>query len=148
MGTIIESPEDIDNLMAHTGPATKLCFDTGHCYYGGGDPAAVLARHAHRLGHLHAKNVRPDIMAQVRQQNLSFLEGVRRGVFTVPGDRDGAVDFAPVLKIAADAGYQGWLVIEAEQDSAVRDPLLYQALGLAALRLMARQAGLDRNPRG
>jgi len=148
MGTIVESPDEIDLLMAHTGPHTHLLLDTGHCLFGGGDPAAVMARHAGRVGHIHAKNVRPDVMAQVRAQNLSFLEGVRRGVFTVPGDLDGGVDFVPVLRLAADANYQGWLVIEAEQDPAIRRPIAYQSLGLASLRLMARAAGLDRNPRG
>ena len=83
-------------------------------------------------------------MAEVRDQGLSFLEGVRRGVFTVPGDPEGAVDFAPVLRVAADHGYQGWLVIEAEQDPEVRDPVRYQGMGLAALRDAAREAGLDR----
>lgn len=145
MGTVVERPEEIDLLMAHTGPQMRLAFDTGHCLYGGGDPAVMAARYAHRIGHVHAKNVRPAIAAQVRAENLSFLEGVRRGTFTVPGDPEGVVDFPAVLKIIADAGYQGWLVIEAEQDSAVRIPLQYQSLGLAALRLMARQAGLDRN---
>ncbi len=146
MGTIVESPEDIDAFMAHTGPATHLLFDTGHCYFGGGDPAAVAARHMARVRHIHAKNVRPEIMHEVRDQGLSFLEGVRRGVFTVPGDREGGVDFLPVLQSAAQHGYEGWLVIEAEQDSAVRDPAVYQAMGLGALRAFARAAGLDRAP--
>ena len=81
-------------------------------------------------------------MREVREKRLSFLEGVRRGVFTVPGDPEGCVDFAPVLKVAADHGYQGWLVIEAEQDSMVRDPLKYQMMGLACLKHFATQAGL------
>lgn len=144
MGTIVESPEEIDLLMSHTGPATHLLFDTGHCYYGGGEPASVARKHAARIAHIHAKNVRPDVMAAVRNGNLSFLEGVRRGSFTVPGDPEGIVDFMPVLRIAAEAGYQGWLVIEAEQDPAVRNPLHYQTMGLAALKQMARDAGLDR----
>lgn len=143
MGTIVESPADYDNLMAHTGPATKLLFDTGHCYFGGGDPATIFPKFAARTAHIHAKNVRPAIMKQVREQNLSFLEGVRRGVFTVPGDPEGAVDFAPVLKTAAEHGYSGWLVIEAEQDPEVRNPLEYQSLGLKSLKQMARDAGLD-----
>jgi inosose dehydratase len=67
-------------------------------------------------------------------------------VFTVPGDPEGAVDFAPVLEIAADHGYAGWLVIEAEQDPAVRNPRTYQMMGLKALKTMAREAGLDRVP--
>ena len=144
IGTVVETPDEIDLLMAHTGPATKLLFDTGHCYYGGGDPAAVAAKHMARVRHIHAKNVRPLVRDQVWVERLSFLEGVRRGVFTVPGDTEGAVDFAPVLHIAAQHGYQGWLVIEAEQDSAVRIPREYQSLGLRSLKVAARAAGLDR----
>lgn len=145
MGTIVETPDEIDRFMAVTGPATRLLFDTGHCAFGGGDPATVLARHIDRLSHFHAKNLRPDIMAQVRGEGLSFLEGVRRGVFTVPGDADGMVDFAPCLSQLAEVGYDGWLVIEAEQGALVRDPVTYQKMGLTALREMAAAAGLGAN---
>lgn len=144
MGTVVESPAEIDRLMTETGPATRLLLDTGHCFFGGGDPAELARRHMDRVSHIHAKNVRPHIMRQVREEKLSFLEGVRRGVFTVPGDPEGGVDFAPVLKTAAEHGYGGWLVIEAEQDPSVREPKHYQAMGLEALRAMARDAGLDR----
>lgn len=143
MGTIIESPEDIDRFMAMAGPATRLLLDTGHCLFGGGDPAVLARKHMHRVTHIHAKNIRRPIMDQVRAERLSFLEGVRRGVFTVPGDPEGCVDFPPVLAAAAQAGYAGWLVIEAEQDSAQRDPLHYQSMGHRALRAMAATAGLD-----
>lgn len=145
MGTVVETPEEIDLFMENTGPETKLLFDTGHCYFGGrgADPALVLEKHLDRLGHFHAKNVRPDIMAQVRENGLSFLDGVRLGVFTVPGDRDGGVDFSPCLKLAADSGYDGWLVIEAEQDPDVRNPMEYQTLGLNSLKSMARDAGFE-----
>ena len=142
MGTIVETEAEIDLLMQHTGPATHLLLDTGHCYFGGGNPEALARRHMDRVAHIHCKNVRPDIMAQVRSDKLSFLEGVRRGVFTVPGDAEGGVDFAPVLRIAAEHGYQGWLVIEAEQDASVRNPFEYQSLGLKSLRAMATAAGL------
>ncbi len=144
MGTIVETEDEIDRLMSVTGPATHLLLDTGHCRFGGGDPARLARRHMARVGHIHAKNVRPAIMAEVRDQGLSFLEGVRRGVFTVPGDSEGGVDFAPVLKTAAEHGYSGWLVIEAEQDATVRNPFQYQSLGLKSLKAMARDAGLDR----
>jgi inosose dehydratase len=141
---VVETPDEIDAFMANTGPATRLLFDTGHCFFGGGNPAEVLGRHVARVGHLHAKNVRAEVMRQVRSEGLSFLEGVRRGVFTVPGDPEGAVDFPAVLAVAAGAGYDGWLVIEAEQDPVVRDPVRYQSMGLKALKEMARDAGLDR----
>ncbi len=144
MGTIIESAEDIDRFMAMAGPHTRLLLDTGHCTFGGADPAEVARKYMDRVTHIHAKNIRPAVMAEVRAEGLSFLEGVRRGAFTVPGDPEGCVAFEPVLKIAAEAGYQGWLVIEAEQDSAVREPYHYQKMGFEALRRMARSTGLDR----
>ncbi len=144
MGTIVESAADIHRFMEMAGPHTRLLLDTGHAFFGGADPEEIARRHMDRVTHIHAKNVRPEIMREVRERGLSFLEGVRRGAFTVPGDEDGAVDFAPVLRIAAEHGYSGWLVIEAEQDPAVRDPRHYQGLGLRALKAMAREAGLDR----
>ena len=146
MGTIVESPHEIDHFMATTGPATKLLLDTGHCFFGGGDPAELARKYMDRVAHIHAKNVRPAVMAEVEAEHLSFLEGVRRGVFTVPGDPEGGVEFVPVLQLAAEHGYSGWIVIEAEQDPAVRDPLEYQSMGLEALQRMAREAGLDRSP--
>lgn len=142
MGTVVQSPEDIDAFMAATGPATKLLFDAGHCYFGGGDPATVLAKHIGRVRHFHAKNVRPAVRAKVEAEGWSFMDGVRGGVFTVPGDQEGGIDFAPLLKILKDADYSGWVVIEAEQDPDVRNPLLYQTLGLATLKRLAKEVGL------
>lgn len=142
MGTIVESPGEIDALMAATGPHTHLLFDAGHCAFGGGDPVAVLTRHAARVRHFHAKNIRPAVTSRVRSEGLSFLQGVLAGAFTVPGDQEGGVDFAPLLQILADVGYDGWIVIEAEQDPTQRNPLLYQTLGLATLKRLSRQAGL------
>lgn len=144
MGTIVETEAEIDRLMAVTGPATHLLLDTGHCFFGGGDPERLARKHMARVAHIHAKNVRPAVMAEVRAERLSFLEGVRRGVFTVPGDAEGGVDFAPVLRVAAEHGYVGWLVIEAEQDAAVRNPFEYQSLGLRSLKALAVAAGLER----
>lgn len=143
MGSIVETGAEIDLLMQHTGPATKLLLDTGHAWFGGTDPARLARDYMHRVRHIHAKNVRPAIRREVEEQKLSFLEGVRRGVFTVPGDPEGGVDFVPVLKIAAEHGYSGWLVIEAEQDSLVRNPFEYQSLGLKSLKAFAKEAGLD-----
>ncbi|MDP2699989.1 myo-inosose-2 dehydratase [Thalassospira sp.] len=144
MGTIVESPAEIHAFMAHTGPKTHLLLDTGHAWFGGSDPAELAARYMDRVAHIHAKNVRTAVRKQVEEQKLSFLEGVRRGVFTVPGDPEGGVAFEPVLKIAAEHNYSGWLVIEAEQDPAVRNPFEYQSMGLKSLRAMARSTGLDK----
>jgi inosose dehydratase len=144
MGTVVETPEEIDAFMAVTGPATRLLFDAGHCFFGGNgrDPAPVLSRYVDRVSHFHAKNVRPAIIRRVRDEGLSFMDGVRAGVFTVPGDEDGGVDFEPLLHILKNAGYDGWIVIEAEQDPDVRNPFQYQSLGLKTLKAASTKVGL------
>ncbi len=144
MGTVVETPAEIDAFMAATGPATKLLFDAGHYYFGsnGQDPTPALRVHVGRLAHFHAKNVRPAVMGDVRERGLSFMDGVRAGVFTVPGDEEGGVDFTPLLRILKDAGYDGWIVIEAEQDPSVRNPFEYQSLGLKTLKSAAAEVGL------
>ncbi|MCR4267691.1 myo-inosose-2 dehydratase [Nitratireductor sp. ZSWI3] len=144
MGTIVENRDEIGRLMAGTDPVTKLLLDTGHAWFGGSDPVELARAYGERVGHFHAKNVRPAVRRQVEQERLSFLEGVRRGVFTVPGDAEGGVEFQPVLEVLAQKGYDGWLVIEAEQDPLKADPVKYQSMGLTALKAAARAAGLDR----
>ena len=143
MGSVVETPAEIDAFMAATGPATHLLFDAGHCTFGGGNPEEVLARHVGRVAHFHAKNIRRPVTERVRAENLSFIQAVLVGAFTVPGDPEGAIDFVPLLKILAGAGYEGWLVIEAEQDPKIRNPLQYQTLGLKSLKAAAKAAGLD-----
>ncbi len=146
MGTVVETGAEIDRLMAATGPLTRLLLDTGHAFLAGTDPAALARRHRGRIAHVHAKNVRPKVMEALRREDLSFLEGVRRGVFTVPGDAEGGVDFPAVLGALTEGGYDGWIVIEAEQDPAVAEPFRYQGMGLEALRRMAAAAGLPVGP--
>lgn len=142
MGTIIESASDIERFMDMAGPHTRLLLDTGHAYFGGADPVAMAEKYMDRVTHIHCKNIRRQKMQEVRDSDLSFLEGVRRGAFTVPGDAEGCIDFEPVLRIAADRGYQGWVVIEAEQDSARYNPRDYQGLGLKTLKAIATRVGL------
>ena len=143
MGTVVQSGEDLERLLAQAGEDLKLLLDTGHAAMAGMDPGTVAARHAGRIRHLHLKNVRPPVAREAIEKDWSFLDAVRAGVFTVPGDAEGGVDFMPVLRAVA-GGYEGWLVIEAEQDPSVREPRAYQSMGLAALRRMAREAGLER----
>lgn len=145
MGTVVESPEEIDAFMEATGPATKMLFDAGHYYFGsnGGDPKPYLEKYASRVSHFHAKNVRTDVMKKVRDTGMSFMDGVRAGVFTVPGDSDGGVDFAPLLQVLKDQNYEGWIVIEAEQDPEVNNPFEYQSLGLKTLKSIASEVGLS-----
>ena len=81
-------------------------------------------------------------MNDVFSNNRTFMDGVRAGVFTVPGDMDGGVDFGPCLKLLAQANYSGWIVIEAEQDPVARNPFEYQSLGLKTLKTLSKDVGL------
>ncbi len=133
MGAYVESPQDVDQLMAVTGPSVGLLFDTGHAYFGGAvDPSVLLARHLPRVVHVHCKDVRPTVVAKARNDGWSFLEGVINGTFTVPGD--GAIDFERVLGTLHRGGYEGWLVVEAEQDPAVAPSYAYAKKGYETLR--------------
>jgi inosose dehydratase len=134
MGAYVESPDDIDRLMALTDPnAVGLLFDTGHAWFGGAaQPQELLARHAKRVVHVHCKDVRPALVAKARNDGWSFLRGVLAGTFTVPGD--GAIDYDAVLSTLHDAGYEGWLVVEAEQDPAVAPSYAYAKKGYATLK--------------
>ncbi len=142
MGTVVQTLDEITAFMAHAGPHTKLLLDTGHAAFAGADPVALAEAYMDRIVHIHAKNVRPAVRDKALAEGLSFLQAVRLGVFTVPGDDEGCVDFPAVLRIAARHRYSGWLIAEAEQDPAQRDPVYYQTLALKTLRAMARKAGL------
>ena len=140
MGTVIESADDVDNLMRHTGDEVGLLLDTGHLTFAGADPLAVAERWISRINHVHCKDVRADVLADVKNRKTSFLDAVLSGVFTVPGD--GCVDYPPIMALLKSKGYQGWLVVEAEQDPAVAHPLTYARLGFNNLHRLAHDAGL------
>lgn len=138
MGTIVQSGADIDAFMAATGEAVHLLLDTGHATWGGADPAALARRHRARISHVHAKDVRADVMARAAAEDWSFLTSVLNGVYTVPGD--GMIDYVSVFK--ALPGYSGWVVVEAEQDPKKANPLAYARMGYANLVRDLRLAGL------
>ena len=141
MGAYVEAPVDIDRLMAETDPqCVGLLFDTGHAFYGGAaDPVALLKTHVARVVHVHCKDVRPQVIATARNDGWSFLNGVINGTFTVPGD--GVIDFDAVLATLHAAGYEGWLVVEAEQDPAVAPSYPYAKKGYETLRRIVDRLG-------
>jgi inosose dehydratase len=137
MGTVIESEDEIDRMMAGTSSAVGLLLDTGHLTFAGGDPLRAARRHAARIMHVHCKDVRRDKLAYSRDKDLSFLDAVLADAFAVPGD--GSIDFAPVLEHLARQGYRGWLVVEADQDPARAHPLTHARIGHDYLRSLARK---------
>lgn len=124
MGTVVQTAAETEYLMEHTTPGRVwLCYDTGHFTFAGEDPMAVLKKYADRVGHVHLKDMRLPVVKQARDEGWSFLQAVRNGAFTVPGD--GGVQFDEVFRVLVASGYQGWLLVEAEQDPAKADPLEY-----------------------
>ncbi|HYO83920.1 MAG TPA: myo-inosose-2 dehydratase [Bryobacteraceae bacterium] len=132
MGTGVMTRPDVDCLMENTDPdLVFLLLDTGHLAFAGADPLDVARTYGKRIKHLHIKDVRADIVTKARHENLSFQQSIELGVFTVPGD--GAINFVPIFQALADADYEGWLVIEAEQDPAKANPLQYAKMARAYL---------------
>ena len=134
MGAYVQSPADIDILMATTGEEVGLLLDTGHCFLGGGDPVTLLHNHIHRICHVHCKDVRAAVAELARNQCWSFPDYILNGAFTVPGDGD--LDFPVIVSALLAGGYRGWLVVEAEQDPAVAPSYVYAKKGYDTLRAL------------
>ena len=138
MGTVVQTAAETARLMDNTDPRfVWLCYDTGHFTFAGEDPLEMLQQFADRVGHVHLKDMRLPVVRKVRENGWSFLKAVREGAFTVPGDGD--VDFDPVFERLSKAGYEGWLLVEAEQDPAKANPLEY---AIKARRYIREHTGL------
>ncbi|MHA6259788.1 myo-inosose-2 dehydratase [Sporosarcina sp. CAU 1771] len=124
MGTGVQTTAEIDKLMELTDEKyVSLLFDSGHLVFSGEDPMDVLERHFDRIKHVHLKDLRTSIADKIKAEQLSFLQGVKLGVFTVPGD--GEINFSPMFEVLAKRGYEGWMIVEAEQDPALANPFEY-----------------------
>ena len=133
MGTGVQTAEEIDKLMEITDPdLVYLLFDTGHLSFSGEDVLGVLKKYVNRVKHVHLKSIRKDVIEDAKVKGYSFLDSVRAGSFTVPGDGD--FDFTPVFDILDEAGYEGWVVVEAEQDPAKANPYEYAVLARNYIR--------------
>ena len=138
MGTVVQSLAEVDRMMENTDPEyVSLLFDTGHFTYCGEDPLEVVKKYVHRIKHVHLKDIRPEVVEQVKKENMSFLAGVRAGAFTIPGD--GCINYDPIFKVLEDAGYEGYMVVEAEQDPAKANTLEY---AIRARKFIAEKTGL------
>lgn len=118
---VAETFDEVSRMLERTSAAVSLLLDTGHAAAAGFDYAMLLRRFGERIGHIHLKDVRADVMQRVRAQDLSFNAGVRAGMFTVPGD--GAIDFSLLARFVRESAYAGWLIVEAEQDPQKAPPL-------------------------
>lgn len=138
MGTVVQSAKEVERMMAGTDPEyVSLLFDSGHFAYCDEDPVEMVTKYVNRIKHVHLKDIRPEVVKQVREEKMSFLAGVRAGAFTIPGD--GCVNFDPIFKVLEDASYEGYMVVEAEQDPAKANPLEY---AINARKFIAEKTGL------
>lgn len=133
MGTVVQDPDEVKRMMDNTNPEyVSLLFDTGHFAYCGADPLEMVKTYADRIRHVHLKDIRPEVVQKVKDNGLSFLEGVRMGAFTIPGD--GCIDFDPIFEVLEKAGYEGYMVVEAEQDPVKANPFEYALKARAFIR--------------
>ncbi len=137
LGTGVMFRQEVDRLMASTDETlVYLLLDTGHLHAAGDDPLEMTRAYADRIKHVHLKDIRQDILEESKTCGRSFLEAMEAGFFTVPGD--GVIDFRPILQVLADHDYEGWLVVEAEQDPSKALPLEYAMRARTHLREIAR----------
>ncbi len=133
MGTMVQNLEETDRLMELTDPAlVHLLVDTGHAHYAGDDPLSIVLKYGPRIRNVHLKDIRQGILDMVHSGKMSFLNSVKAGVFTVPGD--GCIDFFPIFKALAEVDYQGWFVVEAEQDPDKANPLEFAKMARNFIR--------------
>ncbi|QCX33997.1 myo-inosose-2 dehydratase [Caloramator sp. E03] len=138
MGTGVQTTEEIEKLMSMTDEdLVYLLFDTGHLTFSGENPEEILKKYVKRIKHVHLKDIREGVLKKVKEEKLSFLQAVKEGVFTVPGD--GMINFEPLFKILEENNYEGWFIVEAEQDPAKANPLEY---AIKARKYIREKTGL------
>ena len=127
---------EVDKLMGMTNPKdVHLLYDTGHIYYGGDSPLELAKKHIDRIKHIHLKNVRQPVYEKAIAEGLSFHDAIIEGIFTVPGDlEEGIIDFVPIFNLLAEHDYEGWMIVEAEQDPRKTVPLAYAKMARQYIR--------------
>jgi len=141
MAAAIETEAELDLLMANSGDALPLLFDAGHMAFAGGNVLRVIDKHHSRISHVHTKDVRSSVIDKLDRERESFVDAVVKGVFTVPGD--GSLDFAAIIARLAAYGYEGWFVVEAEQDPKISPPLEMAKKGHVELMRLMASAGYE-----
>ena len=139
MATVVQYEHELDAFMAASG--IPLLLDAGHMAFAGGDPLRVIDKYHDRITHVHTKDIRQDVVDALDWSKDSFLDAVIKGAFTVPGD--GSLDFEAIVQKLADYGYEGWFVVEAEQDPVKAPPMKMAEIGHAELMRVMTKAGYE-----
>jgi inosose dehydratase len=139
MAAVVETEPELDAFMRHSGEGIPLLLDAGHLAFAGGNVLRAIDNHHARINHVHVKDVRMDVINKLDRTRQSFLDAVALGAFTVPGD--GSLDFAAIVQKFADYSYEGWFVVEAEQDPRPNPPLRMAQVGYQELMRVMTAAG-------
>lgn len=139
MAAVVQFEHELDAFMNYSGEGIPLLFDAGHMAFAGGDVLRVIDKHHERISHVHVKDVRMEVIDALDRTRQSFLDAVALGAFTVPGD--GSLDFGAIVRKFADYGYEGWFVVEAEQDPRKAPPLKMAEIGHKELMRVMTAAG-------
>ena len=143
MGTVIETQQDTERLLENTSNQVKLILDTGHMLFAGGNSIEVVNNFRERIIHVHCKDIRKKVLEKSLKEDFSFRQAFLDGAFTVPGD--GSIDYEPLLTFLKKSNYNGWLVVEAEQDPAKANPLEYARIGHNYLSNVCKKIDLEIN---
>jgi inosose dehydratase len=139
MATVVETEQELDAFMKYSGAGIPLLLDAGHLEFAGGNALRAIDKHHKRITHVHTKDIRRDVVDGLDRTTQSFLDAVALGAFTVPGD--GSLDFKAIVQRFADYGYEGWFVVEAEQDPKKNPPLKMAQVGYKELMRVMTAAG-------
>ena len=141
MGTVIETESETRRLIESTNDDVKLLIDTGHMLFAGGNSIKLTEDFIERIIHIHCKDIREDVLEKSLKNDSTFRQAFLDGAFTVPGD--GCIDYKPLLNILKKMNYEGWLVVEAEQDPAKANPFEYAKIGYNYLSKTAKECGFE-----
>ena len=141
MGTVIETESETRRLIENTKDDVKLLIDTGHMLFAGGDSIKLTEDFIDRIVHVHCKDIRKNVLEKSLKNDSTFRQAFLDGAFTVPGD--GCIDYKPFLTVLKKKNYQGWLVVEAEQDPAKANPFEYAKIGYNYLSKTAKECGFN-----
>ena len=139
MAAVVETEPELDAFMRNSGEGIPLLLDAGHLAFAGGDVLRAIDNHHKRINHVHVKDIRRSVVDGLDRRKQSFLDAVALGAFTVPGD--GSLDFGAIVQKFADHGYEGWFVVEAEQDPKKNPPLKMAQVGHKELMRVMTAAG-------
>jgi inosose dehydratase len=139
MAAVVETEPELDAFMASS--SISLLFDAGHMAFAGGDVLRCIDKHHARIKHVHTKDVRMEVISKLDRTKESFLDAVIKGAFTVPGD--GSLDFAAIVKKLSSYKYEGWFVVEAEQDPKKAPPIKMAEIGHKELMRVMTAAGYE-----